>query len=112
MKGADLTALDSVLTGAGRDNAHQSAQMTAGLWMRIGPLSISQGPYETFAEAMSPHDDGDLADTWILTGGQGGPGGLGGRIPPLAICAKSCDLCAHEYWHRIHPTTNSTGRPV
>lgn len=50
-------------------------QMTAGSWIYIGSQGIVQGTYETFAEAIRQHYDGDARGRWLLTGGLGGMGG-------------------------------------
>jgi len=50
-------------------------QMTAGSWIYIGSQGIVQGTYETFAEALRKHYDGDSKGKWLLTGGLGGMGG-------------------------------------
>lgn len=50
-------------------------QMTAGSWIYIGSQGIVQGTYETFAEAVRQHYDGDARGRWLLTGGLGGMGG-------------------------------------
>ena len=50
-------------------------QMTAGSWIYIGSQGIVQGTYETFAEAVRQHYNGDARGKWLLTGGLGGMGG-------------------------------------
>jgi urocanate hydratase len=50
-------------------------QMTAGSWIYIGSQGIVQGTYETFAEALRKHYDGEGKGKWLLTGGLGGMGG-------------------------------------
>ncbi|HEU4530466.1 MAG TPA: urocanate hydratase [Steroidobacteraceae bacterium] len=50
-------------------------QMTAGSWIYIGSQGIVQGTYETFAEAVRQHYEGQAAGKWLLTGGLGGMGG-------------------------------------
>src|SRR6185436_14604216 len=59
-------------------------QMTAGSWIYIGTQGIVQGTYETFAEMVRQHYDGDLRGRWILTAGLGG---MGGAQPLAAVMA-------------------------
>ena len=59
-------------------------QMTAGSWIYIGSQGIVQGTYETFAEAIRQHYDGDPSGRWLLTGGLGG---MGGAQPLAAVFA-------------------------
>jgi urocanate hydratase len=59
-------------------------QMTAGSWIYIGSQGIVQGTYETFAEAVRQHYDGDPRGRWLLTGGLGG---MGGAQPLAAVFA-------------------------
>jgi urocanate hydratase len=59
-------------------------QMTAGSWIYIGSQGIVQGTYETFAEAVRQHYDGDATGKWLLTGGLGG---MGGAQPLAAVFA-------------------------
>jgi len=59
-------------------------QMTAGSWIYIGSQGIVQGTYETFAEAIRQHYDGDPTGRWLLTGGLGG---MGGAQPLAAVFA-------------------------
>ena len=59
-------------------------QMTAGSWIYIGSQGIVQGTYETFAEAVRQHYDGQASGRWLLTGGLGG---MGGAQPLAAIFA-------------------------
>ena len=59
-------------------------QMTAGSWIYIGSQGIVQGTYETFAEAIRQHYDGDATGKWLLTGGLGG---MGGAQPLAAVFA-------------------------
>ena len=59
-------------------------QMTAGSWIYIGSQGIVQGTYETFAEAVRQHYDGDPSGRWLLTGGLGG---MGGAQPLAAVFA-------------------------
>ncbi len=69
-------------------------QMTAGSWIYIGSQGIVQGTYETFAEAGRRHYGGDLAGTWILTGGLGGMGGaqsLAATMAGASMLAVECD---------------------
>ncbi|MBW3568337.1 MAG: urocanate hydratase, partial [Proteobacteria bacterium] len=63
-------------------------QMTAGSWIYIGSQGIVQGTYETFAEAVRQHYDGDAKGKWLLTGGLGG---MGGAQPLASVFAgMSC----------------------
>jgi len=64
-------------------------QMTAGSWIYIGSQGIVQGTYETFAEAVRQHYDGDPSGKWLLTGGLGG---MGGAQPLAAVFAGLCCL--------------------
>ena len=64
-------------------------QMTAGSWIYIGSQGIVQGTYETFAEAVRQHYDGDASGRWLLTGGLGG---MGGAQPLSAVFAGLCCL--------------------
>ncbi len=50
-------------------------QMTAGSWIYIGSQGIVQGTFETFAEAVRQHYQGNAAGKWLLTAGLGGMGG-------------------------------------
>ncbi len=59
-------------------------QMTAGSWIYIGSQGIVQGTYETFAEAVRQHYDGEASGRWLLTGGLGG---MGGAQPLAAVFA-------------------------
>jgi urocanate hydratase len=59
-------------------------QMTAGSWIYIGSQGIVQGTFETFAEAVRQHYDGQAAGRWLLTGGLGG---MGGAQPLAAVFA-------------------------
>ncbi|MDE2234795.1 MAG: urocanate hydratase [Gammaproteobacteria bacterium] len=59
-------------------------QMTAGSWIYIGSQGIVQGTYETFAEAVRQHYQGDAHGKWLLTGGLGG---MGGAQPLAAVFA-------------------------
>jgi urocanate hydratase len=59
-------------------------QMTAGSWIYIGSQGIVQGTYETFAEAVRQHYQGDPTGKWLLTGGLGG---MGGAQPLAAVFA-------------------------
>ena len=59
-------------------------QMTAGSWIYIGSQGIVQGTFETFAEAVRQHYDGDARGRWLLTGGLGG---MGGAQPLAAVFA-------------------------
>ncbi len=59
-------------------------QMTAGSWIYIGSQGIVQGTYETFAEAVRQHYQGDAQGKWLLTGGLGG---MGGAQPLAAVFA-------------------------
>ena len=64
-------------------------QMTAGSWIYIGSQGIVQGTYETFAEAVRQHYDGDARGKWLLTGGLGG---MGGAQPLAAAIAGLSSL--------------------
>ncbi|UCC13743.1 MAG: urocanate hydratase [Gammaproteobacteria bacterium] len=64
-------------------------QMTAGSWIYIGSQGIVQGTYETFAEAVRQHYEGNPAGKWLLTGGLGG---MGGAQPLAAVFAGLCCL--------------------
>jgi len=69
-------------------------QMTAGSWIYIGSQGIVQGTYETFAEAIRQHFDGDPSGRWLLTGGLGGMGGaqpLAASIAGLASISVEVD---------------------
>jgi urocanate hydratase len=59
-------------------------QMTAGSWIYIGSQGIVQGTYETFAEAVRQHYQGNASGKWLLTGGLGG---MGGAQPLAAVFA-------------------------
>ncbi|HSN18895.1 MAG TPA: urocanate hydratase [Gammaproteobacteria bacterium] len=59
-------------------------QMTAGSWIYIGSQGIVQGTYETFAEAVRQHYEGQAKGKWLLTGGLGG---MGGAQPLAAVFA-------------------------
>ena len=65
-------------------------QMTAGSWIYIGSQGIVQGTFETFAEAIRQHFDGDPGGRWLLTGGLGG---MGGAQPLAATIAGLSSLC-------------------
>ncbi len=67
-------------------------QMTAGSWIYIGSQGIVQGTYETFAEAVRQHYDGQSAGKWLLTGGLGGMGGA----QPLAATFAGISSLAVE----------------
>ena len=67
-------------------------QMTAGSWIYIGSQGIVQGTYETFAEAMRQHYNGDARGRWILTAGLGGMGGA----QPLAATMAGASMLAIE----------------
>ena len=67
-------------------------QMTAGSWIYIGSQGIVQGTYETFAEAVRLHYDGQSAGKWLLTGGLGGMGGA----QPLAATFAGLSSLAVE----------------
>ncbi|MGH8128435.1 MAG: urocanate hydratase [Gammaproteobacteria bacterium] len=64
-------------------------QMTAGSWIYIGSQGIVQGTYETFAEAVRQHYEGEPKGRWLLTGGLGG---MGGAQPLAAVFAGLCCL--------------------
>jgi urocanate hydratase len=73
-------------------------QMTAGSWIYIGSQGIVQGTYETFAEAVRQHYDGQAAGRWLLTGGLGG---MGGAQPLAAVIAGLCCLAVEVDPSRI-----------
>jgi urocanate hydratase len=73
-------------------------QMTAGSWIYIGSQGIVQGTYETFAEAVRQHYEGDAAGKWLLTGGLGG---MGGAQPLAAVFAGLCCLAVEVDPSRI-----------
>src|SRR5690606_27705525 len=73
-------------------------QMTAGSWLYIGSQRIVQGTYETFAEAVRQHYDGDARGKWLLTGGLGG---MGGAQPLAAVFAGLCCLAVEVDEARI-----------
>lgn len=73
-------------------------QMTAGSWIYIGSQGIVQGTYETFAEAVRQHYDGDARGKWLLTGGLGG---MGGAQPLAAVFAGLCCLAVEVDEARI-----------
>ncbi|MDQ2068571.1 urocanate hydratase [Natronospira bacteriovora] len=69
-------------------------QMTAGSWIYIGSQGIVQGTYETFAEAVRQHFNGNPRGRWLLTGGLGGMGGaqpLAASIAGLASISVEVD---------------------
>ena len=67
-------------------------QMTAGSWIYIGSQGIVQGTYETFAEAVRQHYQGNATEKWLLTGGLGGMGGA----QPLAAAFAGLSCLAVE----------------
>jgi urocanate hydratase len=74
-------------------------QMTAGSWIYIGSQGIVQGTYETFAEAVRQHFDGNPKGRWLLTGGLGGMGGaqpLAASIAGLASISVEVDASRIE----------------
>ncbi len=73
-------------------------QMTAGSWIYIGSQGIVQGTYETFAEAVRQHYQGDARGKWLLTGGLGG---MGGAQPLAAVFAGLCCLAVEVDEQRI-----------
>ncbi|HEX7029193.1 MAG TPA: urocanate hydratase [Gammaproteobacteria bacterium] len=73
-------------------------QMTAGSWIYIGSQGIVQGTYETFAEAVRQHYDGDAKGKWLLTGGLGG---MGGAQPLASVFAGLCCLAVEVDESRI-----------
>ena len=73
-------------------------QMTAGSWIYIGSQGIVQGTYETFAEAMRQHFQGDAQGKWLLTGGLGG---MGGAQPLAAVFAGLSCLAVEVDEERI-----------
>ncbi|MDX1454466.1 MAG: urocanate hydratase [Gammaproteobacteria bacterium] len=73
-------------------------QMTAGSWIYIGSQGIVQGTYETFAEAVRQHYNGDASGKWLLTGGLGG---MGGAQPLAAVFAGLCCIAVEVDETRI-----------
>ena len=73
-------------------------QMTAGSWIYIGSQGIVQGTYETFAEALRQHYDGQSSGKWLLTGGLGG---MGGAQPLAATFAGLSSLAVEVDARRI-----------
>ncbi|MDE2090362.1 MAG: urocanate hydratase [Gammaproteobacteria bacterium] len=73
-------------------------QMTAGSWIYIGSQGIVQGTYETFAEAIRQHFQGDAQGKWLLTGGLGG---MGGAQPLAAVFAGLSCLAVEVDEERI-----------
>jgi urocanate hydratase len=73
-------------------------QMTAGSWIYIGSQGIVQGTYETFAEAVRQHYEGEATGKWLLTGGLGG---MGGAQPLAAVFAGLCCLAVEVDPSRI-----------
>ncbi|HET7396451.1 MAG TPA: urocanate hydratase [Gammaproteobacteria bacterium] len=73
-------------------------QMTAGSWIYIGTQGIVQGTYETFAEAVRQHYQGNAGGRWLLTGGLGG---MGGAQPLAAVFAGLCCLAVEVDESRI-----------
>src|SRR5690606_20634411 len=73
-------------------------QMTAGSWIYIGSQGIVQGTYETFAEAVRQHYNGEAKGKWLLTGGLGG---MGGAQPLAAVFAGLCCLAVEVDETRI-----------
>ena len=73
-------------------------QMTAGSWIYIGSQGIVQGTYETFAEAVRQHYNGDAKGKWLLTGGLGG---MGGAQPLACVFAGMCCLAVEVDETRI-----------
>ena len=73
-------------------------QMTAGSWIYIGSQGIVQGTYETFAEALRKHYDGQSSGKWLLTGGLGG---MGGAQPLAATFAGLSSLAVEVDARRI-----------
>ena len=74
-------------------------QMTAGSWIYIGSQGIVQGTYETFAEAVRQHFEGNPKGRWLLTGGLGGMGGaqpLAASIAGLASISVEVDASRIE----------------
>jgi len=74
-------------------------QMTAGSWIYIGSQGIVQGTYETFAEAVRQHYQGDPTGKWLLTGGLGG---MGGAQPLAAVFAGLSCLAVEVDESRIN----------
>ncbi len=73
-------------------------QMTAGSWIYIGSQGIVQGTYETFAEAVRQHYQGNAHGKWLLTGGLGG---MGAAQPLAAVFAGLCCLAVEVDEQRI-----------
>ena len=73
-------------------------QMTAGSWIYIGSQGIVQGTYETFAEALRKHYNGQSSGKWLLTGGLGG---MGGAQPLAATFAGLSSLAVEVDARRI-----------
>jgi len=79
-------------------------QMTAGSWIYIGSQGIVQGTYETFAEAVRQHYQGNAHRKWLLTGGLGG---MGGAQPLAAVFAGLCCLAVEVDEQRIDKRLNT-----
>ncbi|MDE2197129.1 MAG: urocanate hydratase [Gammaproteobacteria bacterium] len=79
-------------------------QMTAGSWIYIGSQGIVQGTYETFAEAVRQHYQGDARGKWLLTGGLGG---MGGAQPLAAVFAGLSCLAVEVDESRIDKRLNT-----
>jgi urocanate hydratase len=79
-------------------------QMTAGSWIYIGSQGIVQGTYETFAEAVRQHYEGQPEGRWLLTGGLGG---MGGAQPLAAVFAGLCCLAVEVDASRIEKRLES-----
>ena len=73
-------------------------QMTAGSWIYIGSQGIVQGTFETFAEAVRQHYQGNARGRWLLTGGLGG---MGGAQPLAAVFAGLSCLAVEVDERRI-----------
>jgi urocanate hydratase len=67
-------------------------QMTAGSWIYIGSQGIIQGTYETFAEAVRRHYDGEASGRLVVSGGLGGMSGA----QPLAATLLGCAYLGAE----------------
>jgi len=67
-------------------------QMTAGSWIYIGSQGIIQGTYETFAEAVRRHYNGDASGRLVVSGGLGGMSGA----QPLAATLLGCAYLGAE----------------
>ena len=67
-------------------------QMTAGSWIYIGYQGIIQGTYETLAEVVRQHFEGDARGRLVVSGGLGGMSGA----QPLAATMLGCTYLGAE----------------